>query len=397
MNILIVTQYFYPEEFRINEIATELVKKGNHVEVVTGMPNYPKGEIFKGYEKKYEEDYAGVIIHRTNTRPRHQGSVNLFRNYFSFVRKAKGRIRKLSGKFDVIFCYMPSPVFQLSPSIFAKNKFNCPLVCMCCDQWPESLKARGLSKGPIFRIISRYCKKVLNKCDHILNVAPSFIEYNCDVNKVPIEKMSWCIQHSEDSFRNIHTSKAENTDTVDLMFAGNIGKVQNVEDIILAYNELKYDDLRIHIFGDGSSYDSCKKMVEDYKLSKNVIFYGRVSVDELSTYYKKMDACLVTLSGKTEIGNTIPSKLTGYLSAGKTILAAIKGDSRKIIDESQSGLYTDPDDHKKLADLFKKFYHNRDLYKNCGENGRAYFEKYCTLDYFIEKVENIFAQLKIQK
>lgn len=393
MNVLIVTQYFYPEPFRIGEVAVEFVRRDHHVEVVTALPNYPKGEVYEGYESKYEEDYFGVKIHRTNTRPRYSGSVNLFRNYLSFMIQASRRIRQLDGQFDVVFCYMPSPVFQLSPSIFAKKKYGAKLVCMCCDQWPESLKARNLNGGIAFDLIGKYCSKVFNACDHIVNVAPSFIDYNHRVNCVPKEKMSWCVQHSEDNFPDGAAVKTENLDTVDLMFAGNIGKVQNVEDIILAYDKLRYPDLRIHIFGDGSSFESCRKIVEERNLSDNVILYGRISAEELAGYYKKMDACLLTLSGKTAIGNTIPAKLPGYLSAGKMVIAAIGGDSRIIIDEAGCGIYTDPDDHEKLALLMDEFYRNKDKYAACGENGRVYFEKYCTLHFFTSEMEKIFTRL----
>lgn len=393
MKILIVSQHFYPEEFRINDIAVELVNRGHSVDVVTGLPNYPKGEIFEGYEKKLFENYLGVNVYRTKIRPRHTGSLNLFRNYMSFMNKAKKTVCGLTGPYDIIFSYETSPAYQIVPAIKAKKVFKAPLVCMCCDQWPESLKARGLEKGPIFKIISSQCKKIYNSCDYIINTSPSFVEYNNKVNKVPLEKMCWHQQHAEDNFANIDTKK-EPSDIVDLMFAGNIGKVQNVSDIILAYNELKYSDLRIHIFGDGSSFDDCKKLIDDLKLGENVLLYGRVSNQELKKYYKNMDACLLTLSGKTAIGNTIPSKLQGYMSARKMVIGAINGDSRLIIDEAKCGIYTDADDFKKLAKLIDIYYKNKNKYIECGSNGRNYFEKNCSLNSFVDFLEGAFKSTK---
>lgn len=395
MNILIISQHFYPEEFRINEIARELVDKGNNVEVITGLPNYPQGEVYDGYKDKFEEEYFGVIIHRTKIRPRHSGSLNLFRNYMSFMFNAKKSLKRIKNNIDIVFCFQTSPVFQIRPAVFAKKKFNCPLITMCCDQWPESLNARGLSKGIAFNIISNYCTRLYNKCDFILNVAPSFIDYNNKVNKVPLNKMDWTIQHSEDSFSNVDTSKVSTKNkTVDLLFAGNIGKVQNVKDIILAYNELKYKDLNIHILGNGSEYDECNSLIEELKLHENVIMYGRIPNSEMINYYRKCDACLLTLSGKTAIGNTIPSKLTGYMSASKMVIAAIDGDSRKIINESKCGIFTDPDDYHKLASIIDEYYSHYDLYKDYGKNGRKYFEKYCTLDVFMNKLDDIFMKFK---
>ena len=128
-------------------------------------------------------------------------------------------------------------------------------------------------------------------------------------------------------------------------------------------------------------------MVEKHELSNNVLLYGRIDVEELSKYYENMDACLLTLSGKSAIGNTIPAKFSGYLSAGKTVIAAAFGDVRQVIDEAKCGLYTDPDDYHELATIFDEFYKNRDRYAECGKNGRRYFEKNCTLQCFMERLE----------
>lgn len=397
MNILIVTQYFYPENFGINHIAKSWSENGHHVEVVTAMPNYPMGEVFEGYSQKYEEEYFGVKIHRTNSRPRHKGTFNLFLNYLSFMIKAKKTIKKrVTNNPDIVFCYMPSPIFQLTPAIYAKKKFQCPLFLLYCDQWPESLKLKGISSGPVYYCVSKYCQLALNKCDYILNTAPSFIEYNFIQNKVSKEKMDWVLQPIVDTYKNenIYSNyKNRNKNETHLLFAGNIGAAQNVQDIIEAYNFLKIENLFIHIYGDGSEFEKCKLLVERYGIEKNVIMYGRVSFEYLQTQYELMDACLLTLSGKSKIGNTIPSKLTCYMAEGKMILAAIKGDSRLIIDQANCGLYTDPDDYRKLAVLIKQFICEKNNYSSYGMNGRNYYLKFGTIDAFNDKVMGIFDKL----
>lgn len=387
MNILIISQYFYPENFKINDIATELVKRGNDVSVVTGIPNYPEGKIYEGYKNKLFENYNGVKIYRTRIRPRYTGSINLFLNYMSFMFKAKKTIKKIKSNFDMVFCYEPSPIFQLTPSIYAKKLFNCPLVLMCCDQWPESLKARGINRGLIFNLVSKYCRKNMNKCDHILNVSPSFIEYNHAINGVPYEKMSWAIQPCDDFGLQEKINSANETN---LIFAGNIGHVQNVEDIVLAYSSLKYENLFIHIFGDGSKKTFCEQLVKREGVEKNVLFYGRISATQLKKEFKKMDACLLTLSGKSDIGNTIPSKLTSYLSTGKPIIAAIKGDSEAIITNNKLGLCCIPDDFNELAKIISNFYNNKEKYFLYGKNARDFFDQNCTLDYFVNNLLIIF-------
>ncbi|MBR1676813.1 MAG: glycosyltransferase family 4 protein [Clostridia bacterium] len=397
MNILIVSQYFFPENFGINDIAKSWVQNGHHVEIVTGMPNYPMGEIFDGYQKRYEDEYCGVIIHRTDSRPRHKGSLNLFLNYMSFMFKAKKTIKKrVAIKPDIVFCYMPSPVFQLTPAIYAKKIFHCPLFLFYCDQWPESLKLKGIGSGLVYYCVSKYCQSTLNKCDYILNTAPSFIDYNFSQNKVSREKMDWILQPITDMHNNdsaFSVSQPRNENEIHLLFAGNIGAAQNIQDIINAYNLLKIENLFIHIYGDGSEFCNCKALVERYNIGKNVILHGRVSFEYLQKQYKLIDACLLTLSGKTKVGNTIPSKLTGYMAEGKIVLAAINGDSRIVIDKANCGLYTEPDDYIKLAQLIKKFIDEKDKYSNYGMNGRNYYLQYGTIDAFNHKVESILKRL----
>lgn len=392
MNILVISQYFFPEEFRINEICLELINRGHSVDVITGLPNYPSGKIYKGYRfKKRNEIYNGINIHRTEIIPRGKNSISLFLNYVSFMINSSFKLNNIKNKIDIVFVFQPSPVFQIRPAIKAGKKFGCKVVVYCCDQWPESIKARGINKGLIYDIVARYSKKMYSKVDYIINSSPSFTEYNHKINNVPLEKMSYLIQHAEDRYSNIDLTKEENG-YVDLLFAGNVGKVQNVQDIINAYDILKYEKLRIHIVGNGSDYENCKLLISKKGLERNIIMYGRQPVESMQKFYKMCDACLLTLSGNSEIGNSIPSKLTGYLSAGKTIISAIIGDSRKIIDESKCGIYTDPDDVIKLSMVINEYIKNKEKYDCLGKNGRDYFIDNCTLNVFIDKLETILRE-----
>lgn len=386
MNILITSQHFYPEEFRINEIAIELKKRGNNVEVITGLPNYPEGEIYKGYENKLEEEYNGVLIHRTKIRPRHKGSVNLFLNYISYVNNSVKTVDRVINKPDLVFAYETSPIFQVIPAINAKKKYDCKMILMNCDQWPVSLNARGLSKGFIYNVISKISTRIYQSADFILNTSPSFIEYNHKIHNIPYEKQDWCIHPCIDNFKDIDTHKEPNGN-IDLLFAGNIGKVQNVQDIIKAYNELRYPNLYIHIYGDGSDYEECKKLAKQLNVEHNVKLYGRISKQELISKYKEIDACLLTLSDKSLIGNTIPAKLIEYMSASKPILAAANGDSTIIIKESKCGKDTTADNYKELASLINDYYKNIKSYKEYNNNAREYYLKNCTIERFIDKLE----------
>lgn len=394
MRILIVSQYFYPENFKINDIAVELVNRGNVVDVVTGMPNYPSGIIYDGYHNRIFDNYLGVNVFRTKIRPRYKGTINLFLNYLSFMLKAKKTISSLKNKYDIVFCYEPSPIFQLTPALYAKSLFNCPAILMCCDQWPESLKARGMSKGLIYNRVSKYCIENMNKCDYILNVAPSFIEYNHKQNKVPYEKMGWHIQPSDDFFIE---KKEKEDDSINLVFAGNIGTVQNVEQIILARSLVSIKRLKIHIFGDGSRMNKCAELIKNLNLKEDVIMYGKVDQETLKEYYRKMDGCLLTLTGKSAIGNTIPSKFANYVSLGMPIIAAISGDCEKIITSNKLGLCCQPDNYKLLADIMRDFCLSEDSHKLFGKNCREYYLNNCTIPVFVNDLESLFHQIIVKQ
>ena len=141
MNILVVSQYYYPEPFRVNEICEELVRRGNKVTVLTANPNYPDGEIYDGYQNKnLKEVINGVTVYRCKCRPRYNGAINLALNYVDFVRQANKKIEKINEAFDCIYAYQLSPVTSCLPAIKLKKRKNIPLFLYCLDVWPESLR-----------------------------------------------------------------------------------------------------------------------------------------------------------------------------------------------------------------------------------------------------------------
>ncbi len=394
MKILIISQRYYPENFRINDITFSLVKLGYDVTVLTGIPNYPEGKIYQGYENKKntKEIVNGVKVIRCHELPRKKGALHLFLNYISFMKSASKKVRKLKDNFDLIFVNQLSPVFQIKPGVIAKKRFNCPLITYCYDIWPESLKAGGLNeKNPIYKIIGKISKKLYNKSDLILNTSISFAKYLHEKNDVPYEKMIHLPQPYDMTNEEIDYNKIKN-DTIDLMFAGNIGKVQNVKDIIEAYNILKNPKLKIHIFGNGSELDNCVNLIKKYQIEENVIIYGRKPLEQINEFYKNVDACILTLSGKNDIGVTAPAKLMGYMMAGKMIIAAAKGDTCEILENAKCGIYTRPDDAVALADLLKQYINNYDSYSEYGQNGKNYFKNNYTLEIFLNRLETILNQ-----
>ena len=140
MKILIVSQYYYPEQFQINEIAPALVKLGHSVTVLTGLPNYPKGKIYDGYEDAYksQEVIDGVEVIRVKEHPRKKGALHLLWNYWSFAAKGNNRAKKLKEKYDIVLAYQLSPITSVYPAITYAQRHKVPLLLYCLDIWPES-------------------------------------------------------------------------------------------------------------------------------------------------------------------------------------------------------------------------------------------------------------------
>lgn len=396
MKILLVSQCFFPESFRVNDFCKRLVSDGNEVTVITGFPNYSGGEIYSGYTQKQNtiEQIFGAEVHRAKIHPRHRNWKNRFLNYQSFAKNGSKIVSKLKGQqFDLVFCWQTSPVSQLEPAIKAAKKFKAPLIAYCCDLWPESLKAGGISKGPLFQMVSLYSRKKYSSCDFIMNVSPSFLTYHNQINKIPFEKMN-CLFQFADDLPNADVGFAKQPNgQIDILFAGNVGSIQMISQVIEAVNLCGVPNLHLHIVGDGIELDNCRQKAKEMNINSRVHFYGRRPREDIPDFYRHCDACLLPLSGKTGIGLTLPSKLTEYLAAGKPIIGYIAGDSSDLIIKEKLGLVSAPDDPKKLADVFRTFAQQQKVYPDWGKRAREYFLKHGTLDIwmkdFYDTVKNL--------
>lgn len=204
MKILVISQYYYPEPFKVNEICEGLVKEGHKVTVITGMPNYPSGKLYEGYENKMHEYKDGVEIIRTNIVLRGKNPLSMIANYYSYPRKAKQAIDKLEDEYDIVYVYQLSPVMMIQPAVYYKQKYGKKILTYCLDLWPESLSNIKIKKNnPIYSYILSVANKLYAKCDHIMVTSPFFLEYLNQVNKVESDKLSINYQHGEDFFLEV--------------------------------------------------------------------------------------------------------------------------------------------------------------------------------------------------
>ena len=399
MKIVLVGQYYWPENFLINDIAEDLVKRGHMVTVLTGLPDYATGKVpneYKHGKRKYEVR-NGVTIHRVPVIARRHGVFFRVLNYLSFWITSSMYARFHKFEADVIMSYQTAPIFMGAGGIVLKKKLKKPLFFYCLDIWPDQMKIWGIKEGnPVFSLVRKYCQHAYRSGDLVGISSMPFKQYLIDVNKVDSNKIVYLPQHSKplemDSIEN-NTEK----NSVDLIFAGNIGQQQNIECILKAVSLIKTTKkYKVHIYGNGTSFESCKKLAEELDINDRVVFYGRVSKETLTKIYPLMDAFLLTLCPESKVGfvaNTVPAKLQGYMSAGKPIIASVDGGAKDIINWCGCGVAVSADDVDGYARVLTHFIENPHDYMDCGNKAKQYFEENFKEDVVIDKLEGYLKYL----
>lgn len=392
MNILVVSQYYYPETFRINDICEDLVSRGHEVTVLTGLPNYPEGVVPKEYRmgKRRKEVINGVQVIRCFEIARHKNSVFRVLNYLSFMLSGDYAAKKIdASRFDVIYGYAPSPIMQMKAALTLKKRSGKKILFYCCDIWPEVLKGVIPENSFAFKWAKNISREIFEKCDITQVTSKPFIEYIHREHDIPLNKLEYLPQHAEDTYLEMDLS-ADKNGVVDFLFAGNIGTVQDLDCIVNACSLLKTKigkGWKVHIVGDGSYLETTKKLVHLNGLDDFFLFHGRHPVSDMPRYYRMADVCLLTLKGDTAVGLTIPSKLQGYMAAAKPVIGAINGAAKEIIEESHCGLCVAASDDAGLAKAMEECILKWDTFQDCGANGREYFRSHFTKKIFMDALE----------
>lgn len=394
MKILVVSQYYYPEQFRINEVCAELVRRGHQVTVLTGRPNYPQGEIYPGYEHVKREEHGGVKIIRCQIAPRKQGAIPLALNYLSYMVRGWFRAGQLPGDFDAVLVYQLSPISMTVPALRYKKKHKVPVYLYCLDLWPESIRDYiHNTDSLLYRLMTRWCRKLYNGADEIGITSPAFRDYLKETCLVPTEKITDLPQHGEDMQRFGRLEAVDNG-VADFVFLGNVGAAQDLENVARAVRLVKTEKpFLVHIVGTGSDLGNLKQTVEQLGVGERFRFHGRHPLEEMPDFYRLADGCLLTLYDDTAAGLTIPGKLQGYMSAGKPVIGAIGGGAAQVIADSGCGLCAPPGKPEALAQVMTQFMEQPEQAAQMGRRGREYFEKHFSLDVFISKLERQLAAL----
>ena len=398
MRILIISQYFYPENFRINDLCLGLKDKGHEVSVLTGKPNYPNGKFYNGYTflNKRLESYHGIKVYRSHLIPRGSASgFRLFLNYISFVIFAPLRILSINGNFDRVFVYAPSPITVGFVGIFASIYFRAKPFLWVHDLWPESVKdAGGINNKIILSLINFMTKSIYYFYDNILVQSPSFKNYLVDQG-VKSEKIIYYPYYAE-SFYNVvdKNEKIENMfpKGLNIVFAGNIGVAQSFDTIIeavkIALNDVK--SLNIIVLGEGRDKERILKKIKKNNLN-NFYFMGSFPPESMPEYFASADALLVSLKKSKIFSSTIPGKLQSYLACGKPIIASLDGIGAKIVSDASCGFSSDAEDFQGLAQSIIAFSKLKDVDRlKLGENGRKYYENEFERKKLLSKLIDIF-------
>lgn len=390
MKLLVICQYYYPEPFRITDICEELVSRGHEVTVITGIPNYPMGEIYPEYRqgRRRTETINGVKVHRCFTIGRKTGAVFRFLNYYSYSISSTLFVRRMKEKFDLVFVNQLSPVMMARAGMKYKKRFHTKLVLYCLDLWPESLVAGGIKRGsPVFRYYHKVSERIYRKADKILVTSHSFSPYLSENFRIKPDKIEYLPQYAENSF-SLSACIKKPDDTIDLMFAGNVGAAQSVETIVrAAYETRDISNLRWHIVGDGSDLEHCKKLAEELGVT-SVIFHGRHPMEEMPQYYSMADAMLVTMSADPILSLTLPGKVQSYMAAGKPIIGAVDGETALIMEHAKCGCYAGAGDYLGLSACARNFC-------NCGKvdafcaNSMRYYTAFFSRQSAIQQLEAI--------
>lgn len=395
MKILIVCQHFYPESFRVNDIAFSLAERGHDITVLTGLPNHPKGKVYPEYKhgKNREQIINGVRIIRCSLIGRGQTVLSLGVNYLWFLISATLKANGLKDQFDVVYCYQLSPVSMVQPAIAVKKKQNIPLVINCLDQWPISVTAGPFSDQSLsYKMIYRYSVNTYKHADLITITSKSFRQYFENVLHLPREKygLVYWPQYAEDTYAE--TTKEKNG-VYDVLYAGNIGPATDVEVIVRAAALLKDEkNIHFHIVGDGLNLPACKEIAEKEQL-ENITFYGSYPVSEMPRFYSLADAFMITMSDNQVVNYTLPAKMQSYMLAEKPILGAINGETQRVIKESACGYCVDAGDVEGFANIIREASKDEMDTREMGLHAKQYYDSHFNKEKLLSELEELFRRV----
>lgn len=368
-HILVISQCFHPQQFRINDICTEWIKRGYKVTVIAGIPNTPQGQYYKGYGpfKNTRENYNGINIIRIPVIPRGSNSIMLALNYLSFV--VSGFFWQLFSKLkaDSVFIFEVSPMTQALPGVWYAKKRKIPSYIYVQDLWPETIEAvTSINNKHILGLLGKMVDYIYKRCTCIFTTSKSFIK-SISNRGVPVEKIEYWPQYPEDFYKVLEkqeTSEIPSDGRYNIIFTGNIGKAQGLEVLpktaLLIKDNNMDKDIRFNIVGDGRYKDEFIKIIDSMNISDMFNFIPQQHPTKIPELLAASDIAFLCLKDQPLFEMTVPAKLQSYMACGMPIVASVAGETKRIIEGAECGLCNLPGDAEGLFHNIIRFFNMTD-------------------------------------
>lgn len=402
MKILVLSQYFWPESFIINDIVRTLDEQGHDVVVATGKPNYPEGDIFEGYRAggtQRERYLERIDVVRVPLWPRGAGGArNLILNYLSFVLAGLFYLPWLLRKreFDAILVFAPSPILQAIPAILLKWIKRARLALWVQDLWPESLAATGFVRNRLaLRLVGGLVRGIYRCCDTLLVQSHAFVE---PVSRYAARDKIVYFPNSMDSRAMVHAPALPESlgdvlaNHFCVVFAGNLGTAQALDTLVEAAVQLRDDaDLRLVLVGSGSRSAWLQERKQALALD-NLILPGRFPMDMMPAIFERSAVLLVSLNDQDIFAQTVPSKIQAYLAAGRPIAASLNGEGARVVIEAGAGMASAAEQVEALVDNLRRLKAmDPAMREQMGRAGRAYFDQHFEMSAQVQRLVQVLS------
>ena len=398
--LLVISQYFYPEQFRINDLCKEWVKRGYDVTVVTGIPNYPTGKFFKGYSwlKKRKEEYEGIHIIRLPLIPRGHSGLMLALNYVSFVISGWFWSHFTRVKADKVFIFEVSPMTQALLGVWYKRRKKVPCFIYVQDLWPENVEiVTGIHNKRIIHAIDKMVDYIYRNCELILATSPSFvkrIEERESAWRNKKSKVKYWPQYAEEFYRPASRKPLPDMpqdDSFKIVFTGNIGYAQGLDILPKTAAILKEKGVNCSfiIIGDGRYRETLEKEIHAAGVQDMFYMLGRKKPEEIPDYLAWCDVAFISFADNPLFEMTIPAKLQSYMACGMPIIAAASGETERIVREAECGVACRNGDADVLAERVIEMYQiSEKVLRNMGQKAFRYCNNEFERNVLLEQLES---------
>lgn len=400
-HILIISQCFYPEQFRINDIAAEWVRSGHRVTVLTGIPNYPQGKFYPGYgwRKKRKEVWNGVEIIRIPLIARGKTAIGMVLNYLSFV--VSGFFWKCFTKIkaDLVFTFEVSPATQALIGVWYAKKRKVPNYLYVQDLWPEAVElVTGIHSKLVISPITKMMRYIYRNCDKIFATSQSLVKKIQGQVEDEQDTVCYWPQYAEDFYAPTEERSAliPQDGILNITFTGNIGVAQGLEILPKAARLLKESGLavRFNIVGDGRNKENLFQQIEMLGVRDCFNLIGWQPATAIPSILAASDAAFLSFADTPLYAMMIPAKLQSYMACGCPILASAGGETERIIRDSGSGIVSEIGSAECLCDAIVAFMHlNAEERQKMRSNALCYCKKHFDKALLMREMEEDLLQL----